>query len=233
MRIERSLGGLNGFRLWGTSKKNAKSKAPPSKTEGGAPGKVKGPTRKTDVWATQIRFRIYLPGHPPRYYDQSTGRFISEDPIAFSGGNNFFGYVRNTPTIFTDPSGLLNIDSSCNCSNGINGPSLQIAEQLAGAGASRITDPKLRDCILGKLNNGTVKCGGGKCDRGSKPDKNGRVLLGWALPFGDTIHLCKAASGNDFSLACTMIHELAHTCGHPRDSAPDRAANQAFPGLCN
>jgi hypothetical protein len=26
--------------------------------------KVKGPTRKPDVWATQIRFRIYRPGHP-------------------------------------------------------------------------------------------------------------------------------------------------------------------------
>jgi len=26
--------------------------------------KVKGPTRKPDVWATQIRFRIYRLGHP-------------------------------------------------------------------------------------------------------------------------------------------------------------------------
>src|SRR5438477_217806 len=28
-------------------------------------GKVKAPHVKHDVWATQIRFRIYRPGHPP------------------------------------------------------------------------------------------------------------------------------------------------------------------------
>jgi hypothetical protein len=27
--------------------------------------KVKSPTRQTRVWGTQIRFRIYRPGHPP------------------------------------------------------------------------------------------------------------------------------------------------------------------------
>ena len=29
-------------------------------------GKVKSPTRKTDVWGTQIYIKIYRPGHPPR-----------------------------------------------------------------------------------------------------------------------------------------------------------------------
>ena len=28
--------------------------------------KVKSPTRKPDVWATQVRLRIYRPGHPSR-----------------------------------------------------------------------------------------------------------------------------------------------------------------------
>jgi RHS repeat-associated protein len=41
-----------------------------------------------------------------RYYDQTNGRFISEDPIGFSGGRNFYGYVRNNPLKRTDPSGL-------------------------------------------------------------------------------------------------------------------------------
>jgi RHS repeat-associated protein len=41
-----------------------------------------------------------------RYYDQSAGRFLSEDPIRFSGGINFYGYVRNNPTILVDPTGL-------------------------------------------------------------------------------------------------------------------------------
>ncbi len=41
-----------------------------------------------------------------RYYSPSTGRFISEDPIRFWGGANFYGYVFNSPTNFVDPFGL-------------------------------------------------------------------------------------------------------------------------------
>jgi RHS repeat-associated protein len=41
-----------------------------------------------------------------RYYDPKIGRFISEDPIGFDGGINFYLYVRNNPVNATDPSGL-------------------------------------------------------------------------------------------------------------------------------
>jgi RHS repeat-associated protein len=41
-----------------------------------------------------------------RYYDQSIGRFISEDPIQFDAGFNFYAYVSNRPTMLTDPTGL-------------------------------------------------------------------------------------------------------------------------------
>lgn len=41
-----------------------------------------------------------------RYYDPRIGRFISEDPIGFLGGWNFYAYVENQPTRFSDPSGL-------------------------------------------------------------------------------------------------------------------------------
>ncbi len=41
-----------------------------------------------------------------RYYDQSVGRFISEDPINFSGGINFYEYVKNQPIDNFDPFGL-------------------------------------------------------------------------------------------------------------------------------
>ena len=41
-----------------------------------------------------------------RYYDPSIGRFISEDPIGFRGGRNFYAYVGNNPILFRDPSGL-------------------------------------------------------------------------------------------------------------------------------
>jgi RHS repeat-associated protein len=40
-----------------------------------------------------------------RYYDSSIGRFISEDPIGFNGGANFYVYVLNAPINFDDPFG--------------------------------------------------------------------------------------------------------------------------------
>jgi len=42
-----------------------------------------------------------------RYYDQSVGRFLSEDPIGFKGGNNFYAYTNNNPVRYRDPNGLL------------------------------------------------------------------------------------------------------------------------------
>lgn len=41
-----------------------------------------------------------------RYYNPSWGRFISEDPIGFAGGDsNLYSYVGNSPTNLTDPTG--------------------------------------------------------------------------------------------------------------------------------
>ncbi|MGB8061505.1 MAG: RHS repeat-associated core domain-containing protein [Candidatus Sulfotelmatobacter sp.] len=41
-----------------------------------------------------------------RYYDESVGRFITEDPIGFIGGQNFYRYVYNSPIGLNDPWGL-------------------------------------------------------------------------------------------------------------------------------
>jgi RHS repeat-associated protein len=42
-----------------------------------------------------------------RYYNPAIGRFISEDPIEFAGGDsNLYRYVGNSPSTATDPSGL-------------------------------------------------------------------------------------------------------------------------------
>jgi RHS repeat-associated protein len=46
-----------------------------------------------------------------RYYDPKAGRFVSEDPIGFEGGVNFYSYVNNRPTMHRDPSGLKAPDS--------------------------------------------------------------------------------------------------------------------------
>jgi RHS repeat-associated protein len=41
-----------------------------------------------------------------RYYDPNIGRFLSEDPVGFGGGTNFYSYVLNNPVLFNDPYGL-------------------------------------------------------------------------------------------------------------------------------
>ena len=40
-----------------------------------------------------------------RYYDQTVGRFLSEDPRRFAVGINFYDYVRNSPASLKDPLG--------------------------------------------------------------------------------------------------------------------------------
>lgn len=42
-----------------------------------------------------------------RYYNPTTGRYISKDPIGFAGGDvNLYGYAQNNPVIWIDPWGL-------------------------------------------------------------------------------------------------------------------------------
>lgn len=54
-------------------------------------------------WDPEIGLYYYR----ARYYDPQIGRFISEDPIGFAGGVNFYGYVGGNPVNRTDPLGLV------------------------------------------------------------------------------------------------------------------------------
>lgn len=40
-----------------------------------------------------------------RYLDPSTGRFLSEEPMAYAGRTSIYDYVDGNPTTYTDPSG--------------------------------------------------------------------------------------------------------------------------------
>ncbi len=56
-----------------------------------------------------------------RYYDPAHGRFISEDPLGFGGGDiNLYAYVGNSPLSFIDPlgtqAGAATIDGGINIS---------------------------------------------------------------------------------------------------------------------
>jgi RHS repeat-associated protein len=45
-----------------------------------------------------------------RYYHPALGRFVSEDPFWMIDGPNMYAYARNSPLIWSDPSGLAGID---------------------------------------------------------------------------------------------------------------------------
>ena len=73
-----------------------------------------------------------------RYYDPKIGRFISEDPIRFRGGINFYRYVKNNPVNLVDPSGLASCRPQCVATAtaaGAAAGAMAAAPPAAGAGA--------------------------------------------------------------------------------------------------
>ena len=57
-----------------------------------------------------------------RYYDPVIGRFISEDPIHFAGGDvNLYAYVGNNPINFVDPNGLWTLQLGISTTGGVGG----------------------------------------------------------------------------------------------------------------
>ncbi|MCO8124106.1 RHS repeat-associated core domain-containing protein, partial [Stieleria sp. TO1_6] len=66
-----------------------------------------------------------------RWYDPSSGRFISQDPIGFAAGDaNLYRYVGNGPTDAVDPNGLeeLNLLDHLTASNGTRTETLQLLD---------------------------------------------------------------------------------------------------------
>jgi RHS repeat-associated protein len=135
-----------------------------------------------------------------RYYDPKIGRFLSEDPIGFGGGVNFYAYVLNNPTNNTDPFGLLTQQQSICLSTfilagGMAGGGLGAA---AGAAATAGTAGIALPAIPGGAAGGAAMGGavGGAiglivcnippptCDRGPK-DKWTCLASGHVTPYAD------------------------------------------------
>lgn len=67
-------------------------------------GSLTNPFRYTArEWGAEASMTYYR----LRYYDPFVSRFISEDPIRFWGGTNFYEYARNNSALFADPFGTL------------------------------------------------------------------------------------------------------------------------------
>jgi len=93
-----------------------------------------------------------------RYYDPSSGRFLSEDPIGLAGGDvNSYNYAASSPTNFVDPSGL-----DYTTSKSAVGPAVYVNASITmyGEGASARLAEKWQKWITETWNNNP---GFGKC----------------------------------------------------------------------
>jgi RHS repeat-associated protein len=104
-----------------------------------------------------------------RYFDPSVGRFLSEDPIAFGGGINFYSYVHNDPVDWIDPWGNARSKAECwRMFNQIKAMGAALAKEIAKydpvkdgmggwpMGGGRLTKPGGHWMEMGALAGGIV-----------------------------------------------------------------------------
>jgi len=92
-----------------------------------------------------------------RYYDPSAGRFLTEDPLGFGGGINFYAYVGNASPNLKDPFGF-----DYTVYKSVMGPWLFVNASITiyGPGASDALAAQWQKAILDTWNNNP---GFGKC----------------------------------------------------------------------
>ncbi len=64
-------------------------------------------TNPVQYTARELDSETNLYFYRARYFDPSTGRFLSEDPARFLSGVNFYAYVHNRPTLLRDATGRI------------------------------------------------------------------------------------------------------------------------------
>jgi RHS repeat-associated protein len=138
-----------------------------------------------------------------RYYDQSTGRFVSEDPVGFAAGEtNFYRYAANDPNDYIDPTGNVIVLSP----GGGAGAGLNVFYYDAAL-AYLMGDPACGRNIM-KLQNSprifTIQF-----VHGTQHDNyiHGTHTINWD-PLGGSCD-----GGCSLSPALALCHEIAHAAG--------------------
>ncbi len=75
---------------------------------------ISGTTTNSFTYAGREIDGLGINYYRARYLNPEIGRFITEDPIGFSGGINEYAYVEDDPTDFTDPLGQDKNKTPCN-----------------------------------------------------------------------------------------------------------------------
>jgi RHS repeat-associated protein len=110
--------------------------APPSPPP--PPSSVTNPFRYT---GRELDSETDLYYYRARYYDPSTGRFLSEDPVRLGdGGPSLYRYVRNNPVNLVDPSGAQEATAAGAAVGCVAGPAGCAVGAAIGAVVDVITD---------------------------------------------------------------------------------------------
>jgi RHS repeat-associated protein len=113
-----------------------------------------------------------------RYYDPVTGRFLSEDPISFVGGINFYVYVFNEPTNWRDPSGkdVLECRRPVKVPFAGDTPHTFLYSTQTGGSWGFTT----KNDVSGGMATALGKCVAGSIESESPFDKNGKLKPGYS-----------------------------------------------------
>lgn len=176
-----------------------------------------------------------------RYYDPEIGRFMTEDPLRFKAGTNFYVYASNNWTNLSDPTGLYELkgfsaDQAAQMSVALG----QLAAKLKANPCC--VDPKLRDRIIDLLQ--PFQTGGVTfVYKKSLPMYRGQPVcaevapdkLGWL--FNKVYVSDLALSGQCGCLPSTLLHETIHLTwknrfgGGDMEAQPNDAEKRCF-GSC-
>jgi RHS repeat-associated protein len=150
-----------------------------------------------------------------RYYDLSTGRFLSEDRLRFKAGVNFYEYVSNSPVNLLDPFGL-QPSAKCAC---------KVAAAAAAGGAAGAAAGRKIGTALGGFGGGFAGALGG-FGGGEAPEPAGGGIPG-AIVGGTAGAVEGAAAGSRIgTVAGAIIGALA------AGIAADLSCSEEEPGVC-
>jgi RHS repeat-associated protein len=175
-----------------------------------------------------------------RWYTSSTGRYTRKDPIndvesrqdnpwfprADSERFSLYSYVDSNPLAFIDPLGLFKFkgctpERQAQISRAFKEYCAKI--QSSDFGDCMCESPSIQKGLSRLCGKGdrTIRCQAGRTGRCATTP--GYVSCGWSLPGGTTIRICEDAWTPDCGpLGCTLMHEMTHQLGHPREDKPEK-----------
>ncbi|HLN97621.1 MAG TPA: RHS repeat-associated core domain-containing protein, partial [Pyrinomonadaceae bacterium] len=193
-------------------------------TSGSASTRYTYTGRELDAAASVMYYRA-------RWYDPQQGRFMSEDPIGFRGQDiNFYGYVKNSPLFYRDPSGLQRCDPivAAILGAGVGGPVGFIAGGILGPPVGAALGG-VSAAIVGTFaepGGGTILGGGGGATAGAAAGATAGPWVGGVIGAGIGAYVgYKYCSGDD---VCDKTDTRPWSPNPPKDEDRVRRCDKQY-----